>query len=271
MRNNRWISICVGLFVILAIAGLFFLGFKASKLGGYNPGDVYQVNAQFGDISGLGKQAKVSLAGVQIGRVTGITLDEKSGDAIAHLEISKNISLPEDTSAQILTSGLLGEKYIGLVRGRAKTPLKNGATLTNTSGSVVLEKAIQQFTGASGGFYPAKSYHLSAKFNDVSGLSVGAPVKLGGVQIGQVASIALDMQSYQAVVTMDIAAQYNQLPIDSSADILSSSLLGGKYIGVSPGGEMQMLKDGGQFQYTTSSIVLEKLISQIVTSMGGKK
>ncbi len=271
MQNNRWISTTVGLFVVFAIVGLFFLGFKASRLGGFTPGEVYRLKARFGDVSGLDKQAAVSLSGVQIGRVVAVFLEPKSAEAVVEMEIDKQVFLPADSTAQIFTAGLLGKKYIGIVRGVKKSALQEGDTMTRTGDAMVLEKILQQFSGGKGGYYPNAAYDLTARFDNVSGLSPNAPVMLAGVQIGRVKSIALDQEAYQALVVLEIAKQYNKLPRDSGADILSSSLLGGKYIGISPGGETAMLEDGDRFQYTNSSIVLEKLISQFVTNMGNRE
>lgn len=271
MQKNRWISVTVGLFVALAIAGLFFLGFRASRLGGFSPGEIYHLHARFGDVSGLDKQATVSLSGVQIGRVIGFVLDPKTAEAVVSMEISKKVFLPGDSTAQIFTAGLLGKKYIGIIPGVKKTALQEGDTMTRTGDAMVLEKMLKQFSGAQGSYYPNVAYDLSARFDNISGLSVNAPVTLSGVQIGRVKSITLDQEAYQAVVGLEIASQYDRLPRDSSADILSSSILGGKYIGISPGGETAMLADGDVFQYTSSSIVLEKLISRFVTNMGNGK
>lgn len=268
MQKNRWISATVGLFVALAIIGLFFLGFKASQLGGFKPGEVYLLHARFGDVSGLDKQATVSLSGVQIGRVVSTVLDPETAEAVVTMEISQKFLLPADSTAQIFTDGLLGKKYIGIIPGVKQTTLQQGDTITRTGDAMVLEKILKQFSGAQGSYYPNTAYNLSARFDNISGLSVNAPVTLAGVQIGRVKSITLDQQAYQAVAVLEIASQYNRLPRDSSADILSSSIIGGKYIGISPGGETVMLGEGDQFQYTSSSIVLEKLISQFVTNIG---
>ncbi len=271
MQNKKVVLIGVGFFTVLSLAGLFFLGFKASNLGSFRPDSVYEVRALFADASGLGKDARVSMAGVQIGRVAKIALSEDNDDAVVVLQLDAQYRLPKDSTAQILTAGLLGERYVGVSRGVASESLADGDVLTHTKSALMLEKMLQQFTGNGSGFYPDSTYTLTARFADATGLSVDTPVTQSGVQIGRVANIALDQKSFQAVVKMEIATQYNHIPLDSSADILSSSLLGGKYIGISPGGEMIALEDGDEFQYSNSSVVLERVIQQFISNMTMKQ
>lgn len=120
-----------------------------------------------------------------------------------------------------------------------------------------------------------KTYTVTAAFNDVGGLKQGAPVELAGVLIGRVTRIRLDPKTLQAVVTMHIEDRYNQIPVDSSASILTRGLLGDQYVGISPGGSLQSLKNGDTIHFTQSAIVLENLISQFMfnskgSSAGGK-
>ncbi|HOW62845.1 MAG TPA: outer membrane lipid asymmetry maintenance protein MlaD, partial [Candidatus Contendobacter sp.] len=107
---------------------------------------------------------------------------------------------------------------------------------------------------------------------NIGGLKVRAPVTLGGVRIGRVAGIDLDMRSYEAVVTLSIEPKYNQLPTDSSASILTSGVLGEQYVGLEPGGMDEYLKNGGSLKLTQSALVLEKLIGRMVTNaVSGEK
>ena len=146
MQSNRSISVAVGLFVLLALAGMVFLALQASNARGFRMRHPYQVNADFADISGLSKNAKVTMAGVQIGKVKSIGYDQETYKAKVVLEISGEYDrLPLDSSADILTAGLLGEKYIGVVPGGDPAMLQNGDTIQYTGSSMVLEKLIQQF------------------------------------------------------------------------------------------------------------------------------
>ncbi len=111
-----------------------------------------------------------------------------------------------------------------------------------------------------------KGYKITARFENIGGLKVRAPVTLGGVRIGRVAGIDLDPRSYEAVVTLSIDPKYNRLPTDSSASILTSGLLGEQYIGLEPGGMDDYLKNGGSLKLTQSALVLEKLIGRMVTN-----
>ncbi|MDS4041961.1 MAG: outer membrane lipid asymmetry maintenance protein MlaD [Candidatus Competibacter sp.] len=111
-----------------------------------------------------------------------------------------------------------------------------------------------------------KGYKIIARFENIGGLKVRAPVTLGGVRIGRVAGIDLDTRSYQAVVTLSIDPKYDQLPVDSSASILTSGVLGEQYVGLEPGGMDDHLKNGGTLKLTQSALVLEKLIGRMFTN-----
>ncbi|AWL12956.1 putative phospholipid ABC transporter-binding protein MlaD [Saliniradius amylolyticus] len=117
-----------------------------------------------------------------------------------------------------------------------------------------------------------ETYTLKAKFDNVGGLKVRAPVKVGGVVIGRVGDISLDKNNFTPVVTMVISADYNEFPETSSASILTSGLLGEQYIGLQPGfsfGEDDgMLEDGDFIADTKSALVLEELIGQFLFSQG---
>ena len=113
-----------------------------------------------------------------------------------------------------------------------------------------------KITGAKSG------YQVSADFDNIGDLKVGAPVTMSGVNMGEVDSIRFDSNTYKAVVGMRIDSQYNQIPDDSFASINTQGLLGGKYIGLSPGGLDTYLKDGGRIDQTQSAIVLESLINK---------
>ena len=107
-------------------------------------------------------------------------------------------------------------------------------------------------------------YQVKANFDNVGGLKVKAAVTVAGVRIGRVTGIAFDSNKYQAIVTMDIDGQYKNIPVDSTANILTSGLLGDQYIGVEPGGEETYLKDGDTILRTQSALVLEKLVGQVI-------
>lgn len=107
-------------------------------------------------------------------------------------------------------------------------------------------------------------YQVTAKFENVSGLKVRAPVTMAGVTIGRVAAIDFDEQTFQAAVTLRISEQYDQLPKDTSASIYTSGLLGEKYVGLEPGGALDNLADGDRIELTQSSLVLERLIGQFL-------
>jgi phospholipid/cholesterol/gamma-HCH transport system substrate-binding protein len=109
-------------------------------------------------------------------------------------------------------------------------------------------------------------YDVTAKFDNIGDLKVGAPVSMSGVEIGRVAHIDLDTNEYKAVVLLRLNARYNQIPTDSDASIYTQGLLGGKFIGLTAGGSDTYLKDKGQIDFTQSAFVLENLIGQLVAN-----
>ncbi len=111
-----------------------------------------------------------------------------------------------------------------------------------------------------------RGYRITARFENIGGLRVRAPVTMGGVRIGRVVGIDLDPQTYEAVVTLSIEPRFDQIPTDSSASILTSGLLGEQYIGLEPGGMDSYLTQGSTLRLTQSALVLEKLIGRMLTN-----
>ena len=109
-------------------------------------------------------------------------------------------------------------------------------------------------------------YKITARFHNVGGLKVRAPVSMGGVPLGKVVSIHFDEQTFDAVVTMEIDRQFDQIPDDTYAKIYTAGLLGEQYVGLEPGGSEQNLKDGSELQLTQSALVLEEVIGQFLFS-----
>lgn len=135
----------VGFFVLLGGAALLFLALKAGNLLSLNFDETYQVTAKFDNIGGLKANAAVKSAGVVIGRVESINFDDKSFQAKVTLNLQKKMSFPKDSSAKILTAGLLGEQYIGLEPGADEKNLVAGDSIKQTQSAVVLENLIGQF------------------------------------------------------------------------------------------------------------------------------
>ena len=115
------------------------------------------------------------------------------------------------------------------------------------------------------------SYRLQAQFENVGGLKPGAPVSMAGVTIGRVESIGYDMDLFKAVVTLRIDARYDQIPDDRDASILTAGLLGGQYVGISPGGSDEPFRDGDRVEFVQDAIVLENLISKYLFSQAGSR
>jgi phospholipid/cholesterol/gamma-HCH transport system substrate-binding protein len=139
------IDLWVGIFVALGAAALVFLSFQVATQNTFSRDSTYTVNARFDDLGGLKVQAPVKSAGVLVGRVTGIRFANDAFVAEVTMAIDKRYSFPTDSSAKILTSGLLGDQYVGLTPGAEMDNLADGGTVELTQGAIVLEKLISQF------------------------------------------------------------------------------------------------------------------------------
>ena len=143
--NRKSIEILVGMFVLLGMLGLLFLALKAANLATFGGNDTYTVTARFDNIGGLKVRAPVRSAGVTVGRVTAIGLDSKTFQGLVTLDIDRSFQFPRDSSAKILTSGLLGDQYVGIEPGGDDKNLAPGQMITQTQSAVVLENLIGQF------------------------------------------------------------------------------------------------------------------------------
>lgn len=144
--QKRNIEILVGGFVLLGFVGLVFLALKAANLGGLS-GSVgtYTISAKFDNIGGLKPKAAVKSSGVVVGRIESIDFDDKSFQARVTVGMDKRYSFPKDSSLKILTSGLLGEQYVGIEAGADSANLQAGDVVSSTQSAVVLENLISQF------------------------------------------------------------------------------------------------------------------------------
>lgn len=140
-KNDLW----VGLFVLIGAAAVLFLALKSANLLSFNFDSTYQVTAKFDNIGGLKSGAAVKSAGVVVGRVESITFDDKTYQARATLALQSRYAFPKDSSLKILTSGLLGEQYIGVEAGAEEKNLSAGDTIKATQSAVILENLISQF------------------------------------------------------------------------------------------------------------------------------
>ena len=116
-----------------------------------------------------------------------------------------------------------------------------------------------------------KTYPVVAKFDDIGGLKVGAPVAMAGVRVGQVTKVVYDSSVYKAAVTLTIDRRYDHIPDDSDAAIQTSGLLGANFVAISPGGSDTYLQPGGELQFTQSAIVLESLVNKLFANFSSSK
>jgi len=143
--SRTTLDLWVGLFVVIGFAALLFLSLQVGNLAGADIGDTYTISARFDNIGGLKVRAPVKSAGVVVGRVHEIRFDTGSYRAEVRFTVDKRYPFPRDTIATILTSGLLGEQYLGLEPGGDVEMLEDGQALQITQSAVVLEKLIGQF------------------------------------------------------------------------------------------------------------------------------
>jgi phospholipid/cholesterol/gamma-HCH transport system substrate-binding protein len=143
--KKQSLDIWVGLFVAMGLLALLFLALKAGNMSAFTFEPTYQVTARFDNIGGLKPRAPVKSAGVVVGRVAEIRFDDQTYQATVVMTLETRYKFPKDSSAKILTSGLLGEQYIGLEAGGDENMIAQGSKLTQTQSAIVLENLISQF------------------------------------------------------------------------------------------------------------------------------
>ncbi|WP_322047130.1 outer membrane lipid asymmetry maintenance protein MlaD [Paraburkholderia sp. J67] len=176
----------VGLFVVLGFVALLFLALKAGNMSSLSFQPTYAVKLKFDNIGGLKPRAAVKSAGVTVGRVTSIGFDSNTYQALVTINLDQQYQFPKDTSAKILTAGLLGEQYIGLEPGGDTEMLKGGDTISMTQSAIVLENLIGQFlyskaadSGASKSGSSAGSSAGNGAANGAAGGESAAPAPAG--------------------------------------------------------------------------------------------
>ena len=146
MQKNRSLEIMVGLFLVRGFLAALFMALQAANLGSFSFGNAtYAVTADFDNIGGLKPRAAVKSAGVVVGRVRSIAFDPETFQARVTLDMDARYPFPEDSSAKILTAGLLGEQYVGIEAGADDKNLEAGSRMRRTQSAVVLENLISQF------------------------------------------------------------------------------------------------------------------------------
>jgi len=145
MQSTKTQDTLVGLFVACGIAALFYMAMQISNLGSFSKKDTYSITANFENSGGLKVKSPISLAGVPIGRVTKISIDDESYESIVEMHIDSQYQLPDDTTASIFTAGLLGEQFVHLEPGGSEEYIPNNGSIDITQSAIVLEDIIGQF------------------------------------------------------------------------------------------------------------------------------
>lgn len=143
--NRSKIDVWVGMFVLIGVVAILFLALQAANLLSLNFQPTYQVTARFDNAGGLKPKSAVRSAGVVVGRIDSITFDDQTFQAEVVISLESQFSFPKDSSLKILTSGLLGDQYVGIEPGGSDENLVAGDVITSTQSAVVLENLIGQF------------------------------------------------------------------------------------------------------------------------------
>ncbi|MGO4381355.1 outer membrane lipid asymmetry maintenance protein MlaD [Pseudoduganella sp. RAF53_2] len=143
--QRKSLDIWVGLFIVIGAAALMFLALKAGNMGSISFNKTYQISAKFDNIGSLRPQAAVKASGVVVGRVASIGFDDKQYKAVVTMNMDEDFKFPKDSSAKILTAGLLGEQYVGIEAGGDEKNLVAGDKIARTQSATVLEDLINQF------------------------------------------------------------------------------------------------------------------------------
>lgn len=153
---------------------------------------------------------------------------------------------------------------------RPNRALEIGTGLFVLLGFAALFFLTTQLPGSGMQWGSPQGYRVTAKFDNVGDLKTGSPVSMAGVRIGRVESVEFDPGDFRAVVTLRIEPRYDRIPEDSDASIQTQGLLGGKYVGIGPGGSDTFLADGGRIEFTQSAIVLESLVNKFFANFASK-
>ncbi len=145
MQNTKTQDTIVGLFVACGIAALFFMAMQISNLSSFTNEKTYSITARFANSGGLKVKSPVSVAGVRVGRVSNIRIDQHSYESVVEMHIEDQYKLPDDTTASIYTAGLLGEQYVSLEPGGSEDYLEHEGVLDITQSAVILEEVLGQF------------------------------------------------------------------------------------------------------------------------------
>lgn len=146
MKKNNQTAFWVGIFIILGFVALLFMALQSANLGSYRWGHkTYSVRAYFDNVGGLKPRSAVKSAGVVVGRVKSIRFDTESFQARVVMDLDANYVFPKDSSLKILTSGLLGDQFLGIEPGADEENLENGSRIQRTQSAIVLENLISQF------------------------------------------------------------------------------------------------------------------------------
>lgn len=283
MQRSKY-DFWVGLFVIIGILAIVFLALKVGNLANLSFEKTYVFEAQFSNIGSVTSGSPVKSAGITVGKVRSVWLDNTTQQAIATIEIESKHEFTQDSSLKIVTSGLLGDEFIAIASGIEPVSLEEASKnkdflLTRTQPSVSIADTLASIMPGSDGGTPlvGKTYFVNARFTNLGTIKVGSAVKNAGILVGRVRAVSIHPVTFEAVLLLELESKYD-FPSDSSLRIMSSGLIGAQYVDVSPGFEEEGLEELTQETYkkdgiyytvtnTQSAFVLEDLIGKVLFSM----
>ena len=266
MERRPLRDLIVGLFVLSGLTALAYMSLSIGGLTLRRAGGL-KLWAEFDETGGLKPRAPVTIAGVKVGEVTAV-ISGKNLLARVDMDLDPKLKLPADSTAAILTEGVLGDRYIAIEPGGADQSLSSGGQISRTEPAILLERALGRFgssLAAGPTFIKPGALKLHALFDETAGLKPRAPVVIGGVKVGEVVSATLS-KDYRVDVQMNLDPEL-QVPEDTFASIYTEGLIGGHYIALSPGGSDVLLKSGDALTHTESAMILERLIGKLVYRM----
>jgi len=255
------VEIWVGLFILAGFLAFCYLAFNLGEMTLFSDAKRMTITAAFDNISGVKKGSSVQIAGVPVGTVTRVTLNDQNVGQVS-MKVDNTLKIPVDSMASVKSQGIVGDKYIQITLGGDKKFVQEGGALLDTESAVDIDSLLGSF--AFGGVQKvangSSTMAIKADFDNISGVKKGTPVLIAGVPVGTVTQVVLNGHSV-AEVLMKVEKTL-QIPTDSVASVKSQGIIGGKYIQISLGGGSELVREGGELVETESAVDLESLISK---------
>jgi len=269
MQNNI-VETLIGAAVVVVAVVFFIFAYNTSDAGGVSRG--YPLQAEFDTAAGVTVGTDVRIAGIKVGTVTDLTLANGDFRPTVRMRIDGGTRIPKDSYVDLASESLLGGTYVRIYPGASEELIdqtEGGEISFAQKGGADIVSLLNDALSGSASKPIAEGYPLWAEVNNVVGVKPGTEVRVAGVPIGVVTGVTLNKEIFVARIDMRVQKSI-ELPLDSSLKVSSESLLGGTYISISPGGDLENFdtEKGGQIQFAQGSVDLMSLISQAVFGAG---